>query len=1417
MTYSSSSYGITFEGIIMQVSSTGVSVVKNNVIRNISFTSLPVTSYSQLAIFTPIDIYGGRVDVIENTIGDESTGSINVTVNVYSTKTAWNNGIYHAGEGNIIGNRIGSISFAGTINYQCGFNAIEYVGTTITDQIIANNIIGHEITANSISFASGSTPAMTMGGIYFGTSGNFLTSVTNNTIANINIGTSSTSCFFIALNNQATAGSQNVYGNQIYNIKTASATIGSFSTPTDFPAFVAIRTNNNSSNSNIYIRNNSIYNILSTNSSASYKLFGIFADFATTGNHLIDRNFIHSISASNTSNTVWIEGIWVKSGTVSVVNNMIRLGIDGINTNNFIAGIEMQTTSDNNTFFNSIFIGGTSTGTQSTFGFLRSATTGNSNIRNNIFVNARSGGGAIHYSYYSSSISGLISNYNFYSNNSGGVNAYLNGANRTTIGQIQTATGQDQNSLVVIPQFVNPTGTGSDCDLHIQLTSPAIGAELSGTGITVDYDNQARDIPPCIGADENVIPPHATNVYGIYSPDGINGNITDCEIISEGGAPGGIGYNVAAPNEEFYANVYVSTYPIITVSNVSCTNSDIIYTTDSPSASWLLGNGANPNSSTDNPVLVQYESVGEKTIIESVKVYTNFLNITMEAPDPGVILGAPTGTGCPTTYTYASSVAGSAGYSYEWNVYPPSGTQAIVHNQNSPVSDITFINQTYVDQVFLVTLDIETECCGKLRRVERYITIYPGPDLPVVDGGPFNICTGGAQEISLLSPNPEYSYEWFDAAVEGNQIASGTSNVFNNMPTGDNYYYVQSTNSFGCSSPRVEIQIIGIDADPPVVSNASTCGENDVTLSIDSPEPGYVYIWREGSCNGTVLQSGYSPFFTYNISETTTFYVSAVPPGCDTSACSTPTVTYYLPSETIVWEGDDIDNPNDWFTAENWLNGCIPTCATDVLIPGTVSNFPVIDFHPFMNSETKNITIESGSSLTFVDNKATLYVCGDFNHAGNLITNDLGTIEFRGNSVQTYINNGGNGSFNNVKINNTSVGISLLGGDFNIGSKGNLIFVDGAIITGSNKVVVQNSNSTAITGYNKNSYIIGNLRRYINESVVLYAFPVGTSDRYALAELYNNSLSGVTYLDAKFTSSFTSIGDLDPAKAFDGETRYNYISPEGIWQINPNQTPGSGSYDIKLWFNDGGYGTFANLSDGKFAPLKRPTGSTSAEDWSAEGGTHVPTTVVSGYAHRTGWTSFSDYGVGYEFNPLPVELLKFEAICDNNEILIYWSTASEVNNHYFVLEYSFDLKKFTEITRIYGTESSNTVNQYSYKYTLNSNKKIYLRLKQIDYNNKTNILGIINVLCDDNYDNPGIYLYPNPFHSEIYILAENIREDILFLELYDGIGKLILSKSYKIEDRKLGTYLNLEFLPPSVYHLKIFGRRFVHNEKLIKK
>lgn len=1418
MTYANSSYGISFEGIIIISNSVGVSLVKDNVVKNISFLSQPITASTQLPIFTAIDIYDGRIDVIGNIVGDESTNSIDVTINDYLTKTAWNNGVYHAGEGNIIGNEIGSITFAGNIVDQCGFNAIEYVGDMITDQIIADNVIGHPTTANSISFASGATPAMTMGGIYFGTAGNFETTVANNIIANITIGTTTTSCFFMGLNNQATAGSQIIKGNQIYNISSASARTGYYTTSTDFAALTGIRTNNVAAGANLYINNNSIYNISSTNASANYKIIGIFANIATSGTHIMDGNFIHSLISANTSTGVWVEGIWINSGTVTLSNNMIRLGIGGINTNNYIAGIEMQSTSANSVLFNSVYIGGTATGTQGTMAYYRSST-GTTNIRNNIFVNARTGGGATHYAYYLAGTANLTSNYNIYSNNAGGVSAYA-GALRTTLAGIQTGTGQDGSSQVANPLYVNPNGAGVACDLHINLGSPAIGAAVTGTGVTTDFDGQERVAAgPCIGADENVTAPYGTDVFGIYSPDGINGNIIDCEIVSQGGAPGGTGYNVADPNEAYWPNVNISGYQVVTASNISCTDSDLSFTTADASPDWLFGSGSSPTSAAVSPTTSFYSSLGYKDMIESVKVYNDFNNITMFAPDPGVILGAPSGAGCPTTYTYTSSEAGSAGYLYEWVVYPPSGCQAAVANSTSSSTDITFINQTGVDQVFLVTLTIETECCGKLRTIERYITIYPGPVMPVVDGGPFSTCTGGEQFVSVLSPDPSYSYEWFDAETGGTQLGSGTSYTFSPMPSGTNYYYVQSTNSFGCSSQRTEIEILGDDPDAPTVDGTTTCGANDVTLTIDSPQAGYIYIWRESSCTGSILQAGLGTSFTYNVTATTTFYVSAIPPGCDTSTCATPVVTYAVPTDPISWQGDDATNPNDWFVAENWQNNCIPTCATNVLIPGSLSDYPEIGFDPNQVAEAHDLDLQSGTSITFTDNKAILQICGDFTHSGSIVTNDFGAVQFTGTESQTYNLNSGTGEFNNVKVDNTAAtpSLTISGGDLILSAKGVFLFVNGYVVTGTNKLVLKNTASTAMGGYDGDRYVVGNLRRYITSSVSDYDLPVGVTDRYALANIKNSGITGTSYLDAKFLTTFGNSGVLDPAKAFDGTLRYDYVANEGIWQIDADVAPTGGSYDISLWFNDGGSGTFANLADTEFAPVKRVSSSTSAADWTALGGTHTATAVSDGYAFRSGWTNFSHFAVAYKYTPLPIELLSFEAECEDNGVLVTWKTSAEMNSHYFIVEISEDMRTFIESARVNASGNSNSVKSYNLQINVNPNVTTYLRLKQVDYDGTTRVVETIAISCDDLLKDQYVIVYPNPFIDEFFVVAENLIDEKVSIEIVDELGKLVYTNIYYPYGGKLFTSISGEKLAPGMYHIRLVTESEILNEKIIKK
>lgn len=62
---------------------------------------------------------------------------------------------------------------------------------------------------------------------------------------------------------------------------------------------------------------------------------------------------------------------------------------------------------------------------------------------------------------------------------------------------------------------------------------------------------------------------------------------------------------------------------------------------------------------------------------------------------------------------------------------------------------------------------------------------------------------------------------------------------------------------------------------------------------------------------------------------------------------------------------------------------------------------------------------------------------------------------------------------------------------------------------------------------------------------------------------------------------------------------------------------------------------------------------------------------------------------------LPVELLSFDATLVNNEVLLKWSTASEINNDYFQVERSIDGKNFEVIEVIQGAGNSMEILIYS--------------------------------------------------------------------------------------------------------------------------
>jgi len=84
-------------------------------------------------------------------------------------------------------------------------------------------------------------------------------------------------------------------------------------------------------------------------------------------------------------------------------------------------------------------------------------------------------------------------------------------------------------------------------------------------------------------------------------------------------------------------------------------------------------------------------------------------------------------------------------------------------------------------------------------------------------------------------------------------------------------------------------------------------------------------------------------------------------------------------------------------------------------------------------------------------------------------------------------------------------------------------------------------------------------------------------------------------------------------------------------------------------------------------------------------------------------------------DPLPIELYTFDGSSIDNTNLITWSTASEHNNDYFIIERSTDGENWTTINKTTGMGNSNTLTKYSCLDNSFGKRINYYRLTQVDF------------------------------------------------------------------------------------------------------
>ena len=97
---------------------------------------------------------------------------------------------------------------------------------------------------------------------------------------------------------------------------------------------------------------------------------------------------------------------------------------------------------------------------------------------------------------------------------------------------------------------------------------------------------------------------------------------------------------------------------------------------------------------------------------------------------------------------------------------------------------------------------------------------------------------------------------------------------------------------------------------------------------------------------------------------------------------------------------------------------------------------------------------------------------------------------------------------------------------------------------------------------------------------------------------------------------------------------------------------------------------------------------------------------------------------------LPIGLVDFTAQCNANNVVINWTTASEIDNNYFTIERSKDASEFNSIGTIKGAGNSSDNINYSFTDTNPLAGEGYYRLKQTDYNGNSTTFNIVATDCE---------------------------------------------------------------------------------------
>jgi len=224
----------------------------------------------------------------------------------------------------------------------------------------------------------------------------------------------------------------------------------------------------------------------------------------------------------------------------------------------------------------------------------------------------------------------------------------------------------------------------------------------------------------------------------------------------------------------------------------------------------------------------------------------------------------------------------------------------------------------------------------------------------------------------------------------------------------------------------------------------------------------------------------------------------------------------------------------------------------------------------------------------------------------------------------------------------------------------------------------------------------------------------------------------------------------------------------------------------------------------------------------------LSTTITPGYGiyFRSCWASGDTANSGNQANfsitritadtPVPVELTAFLADVSRSNVMLQWTTATELNNLGFEVQRKTDQSEFEAVGFVSGSGTTTESRSYFFTDSKLANGQYIYRLKQMDFDGTFSFSDEIIVEVEAPAEYSLEQNYPNPFNPSTNINFSLAEAGLVKMVVYDMLGQKV---SVIIDEFREAGYHSITFnatnLPSGIYFYTLETPQFKQTKKML--